>query len=84
MKAKGSDAGHNGLKDIQYELGGNEYARLRYGIGNDFGKGQQVHYVLGKWTEQEWNELPKGVDKAIEMIKSFAFAGIERTMNSYN
>ncbi|NNC95225.1 MAG: aminoacyl-tRNA hydrolase [Chitinophagales bacterium] len=84
LKAKGSDGGHNGLKDIQYELDTNEYARLRFGIGNEFGKGQQVHYVLGRWTDPEWSEIAPGIDKSIDIIKSFCFSGVERTMNFYN
>jgi len=83
LKDKGGDAGHNGLKSIQ-ELIGNTYARLRFGIGNDFPKGYQVEYVLGKWDKEEEEKLPARIDKAIEMIKSFCLAGIQNTMNQYN
>lgn len=84
LKAQGSDGGHNGLKDIQYELETKDYARLRFGIGNDFPKGQQVNFVLSPWTDEEWEELQSGIDKSIEMIQSFALAGVERTMNQFN
>ncbi len=84
LKPQGSDAGHNGLKNIQDILGHNTYARLRFGIGNDFPKGYQVEYVLGKWDEEEQKLLPERVDKAIEMIKSFCLAGMQLTMTQYN
>lgn len=84
LKPQGSDAGHNGLKNIQDILGHNTYARLRFGIGNDFPKGYQVEYVLGKWDEDEQKLLPERLDKAIEMIKSFCLAGMQLTMTQYN
>ncbi|HOF98140.1 MAG TPA: aminoacyl-tRNA hydrolase [Paludibacteraceae bacterium] len=84
MKPKGSDAGHNGLKNIQEILGHNHYARLRFGIGNDFPRGRQVEYVLGKWTEEEAAQLPERIEKAIEVIKSFCLIGVEKTMALYN
>lgn len=84
MKPKGSDGGHNGLKDIQNVLGSNKYPRLRFGIGNEFHKGQQVNYVLGDWSLEEQMELPKRITLACEMIMSFATIGLDRTMNSYN
>ena len=84
LKPQGSDAGHNGLKNIQDILGHNTYARLRFGIGNDFPKGSQVEYVLGKWDEEEQKLLPERVEKAIEMIKSFCLAGMQLTMTQYN
>ncbi len=84
LKAKGSDAGHNGLKDINLKLGNNNYARLRFGIGNDFGKGQQIKYVLGKWSNKEADFLPEYIDKAADMTVSFATIGIARTMNAFN
>ncbi len=84
LKPQGSDAGHNGLKNIQDILGHNTYARLRFGIGNDFPKGYQVEYVLGKWDEEEQKLLPERVEKAIEMIKSFCLAGMQLTMTQYN
>lgn len=84
LKPQGSDAGHNGLKNIQDILGHNTYARLRFGIGNDFPKGYQVEYVLGKWDGDELKLLPERLDKAIEMIKSFCLAGMQLTMTQYN
>ena len=84
LKPKGSDAGHNGLKHIQDTLGHSNYNRLRFGIGNDFPKGAQVHYVLGKWDAEELSALPERVEKAIEIIKSFCLAGTQNTMNAYN
>ncbi|MEA4985315.1 Peptidyl-tRNA hydrolase [bioreactor metagenome] len=84
LKPQGSDAGHNGLKNIQDILGHNTYARLRFGIGNNFPKGYQVEYVLGRWDEEEQKLLPERVDKAIEMIKSFCLAGMQLTMTQFN
>jgi PTH1 family peptidyl-tRNA hydrolase len=84
LKPQGSDAGHNGLKNIQDILGHNTYARLRFGIGNDFPRGYQVDYVLGKWDAEEQKLLPERVEKAIEMIKSFCLAGMQLTMTQYN
>jgi peptidyl-tRNA hydrolase, PTH1 family len=84
MRAKGSSAGHNGLKNIEEVLGGNQYARLRFGVGNDFPKGQQVNYVLGNFPQEELHELPHHMDRAGEMILSFCTIGIDRTMSQYN
>ncbi|MCO6360928.1 PTH1 family peptidyl-tRNA hydrolase [Roseivirga pacifica] len=84
MRAKGSSAGHNGLKNIEDLTGGQNYPRLKFGIGDDFGKGQQVDYVLSKFTQQEFDELPFAMDKAIEMIYGFCTIGITRTMNEHN
>ncbi len=84
LKPQGSHAGHNGLRNIQDILGHSNYCRLRFGIGNNFPKGQQINYVLGKWTEEENQQLPLRVDLAVEMIKSFCLAGIQTTMNQYN
>lgn len=84
MKEKGGSAGHNGLQDIQNVVGGKNYPRLRIGIGQDFPKGRQVDYVLGKFSEEELAELSPKIDKAIEMIFSFCSIGITRTMNLYN
>lgn len=84
LKPKGSDAGHNGLKHIQETLGHSNYNRLRFGIGNDFSKGAQVHYVLGNWGAEEASAIPERVEKAIEIIKSFCLAGTQNTMNAYN
>lgn len=84
LKPKGSDAGHNGLKNIREILGHEQYARLRFGIGSDFSKGRQVEYVLGRWTSEQEVKLPELCEKSAEIIKSFCLAGVERTMTSYN
>ena len=84
LKAKGSAAGHNGLKNIEELTGGQDYARLRFGIGDNFPKGRQIDYVLGRWTQQEIEALPGPMDKAIEMITSFCTIGLEQTMNQFN
>jgi len=84
LKPKGSAGGHNGLKDIQQVLNTANYARLRFGIGDEFSKGKQVNYVLGEWTEKESEFLPMYIDKAVEMIKAFSTIGIQKTMNAYN
>ena len=84
LKIKGSDGGHNGLKDIQDKLQTTKYNRFRFGISDEFSKGRQVDYVLGNWSEEENQELPERLDKSIELIKSFGTAGINNTMNSYN
>ena len=84
MKGKGSDGGHNGLKNIQETLASSEYARLRFGVGNEFSKGKQVDYVLGKWTDEEKKALEPRVKLAIEMIQGFATIGLQRTMSAYN
>lgn len=84
MRAKGSSAGHNGLKNIEQLLNGQDYSRLRFGVGGDFHKGQQVNYVLGNFTKQEFAELPLILDKASEMILSFCTIGVDRTMSQFN
>ncbi|MEZ5105122.1 MAG: aminoacyl-tRNA hydrolase [Draconibacterium sp.] len=84
LKAKGSAGGHNGLDNINQVLGTSDYARLRFGIGDDFHKGFQVDYVLGEWTKEEQKELPENIDYCIEIIKSFGTIGVERTMNFFN
>lgn len=84
MRAKGSSAGHNGLKNIEQLCGGQDYARLKMGIGDDFAKGRQVDYVLGNFTSKELEELPFAMDKACDMIEGFCSIGIERTMNHFN
>jgi len=84
MRAKGSAAGHNGLKNIEQLTGGNNYARLKFGIGNEFHKGQQVDYVLSNFSQEQFDELPKLMDKSIEMIKGFGTIGINRTMSQFN
>ena len=84
VKTKGSDGGHNGLKDIQEKLNTTAYNRFRFGISDAFNKGQQVDYVLGEWTDEENENLKERLDKSVELIKSFALAGINITMNSFN
>lgn len=84
MRKKGSHGGHNGLKHIEETLGHANYNRIRFGVGNDFGRGQQVEYVLGKWSEKELKDLDKPIKKSIDMIKAFSTMGIDRTMNQYN
>lgn len=84
LKAKGSDAGHNGLKNIQQVLGHNNFARLRFGIDSNFSRGRQVDYVLSQWGKDEKAALPEKIDRAIEMIKSFGTIGVARTMSEYN
>jgi PTH1 family peptidyl-tRNA hydrolase len=84
MRKQGSAAGHNGLTHIEQILGGTDYTRLRFGIGNNFNKGQQVDYVLGNFTQEEFQALPPLMDKASEMILSFCTIGPDRTMSLYN
>lgn len=84
LRAKGGDAGHNGLAHINTILGSSKYARLRFGIGNDFHPGQQVDYVLGKWEGEEAEKLPERMEMAGDIIKSFGVIGLQRTMNEYN
>lgn len=84
IKPKGSDAGHNGLKNIQEVLGHNNYVRLRFGIGDNFRRGGQVEYVLGKWSDTELIDLSLRIDVACKMIVSFGTAGLQLTMTSFN
>jgi PTH1 family peptidyl-tRNA hydrolase len=84
MKGKGSDGGHNGLKDIQATLNTTEYARLRFGVGNDFFKGQQSDYVLGEWTSEEKETLTERIATATEFAKGFATIGLGLTMTNWN
>lgn len=84
IRAKGGDAGHNGLAHINQILGSSKYPRLRFGIGNEFGRGQQVDYVLGKWDEEEKQAMEDRIKVATEAILAFGTLGIERTMNFYN
>ncbi|GAB5539769.1 MAG: aminoacyl-tRNA hydrolase [Salibacteraceae bacterium] len=84
IRAKGSDGGHNGLKNIQETLGTNQYPRLRFGVGDDFQKGAQVNYVLSPWSEEESNQLPERLKIMGEAVLSFATIGLERTMNFFN
>ncbi|RMF02370.1 MAG: aminoacyl-tRNA hydrolase [Bacteroidetes bacterium] len=84
LRGKGSDGGHNGLKDIDQMTGGNNYARLRFGIGDNFTKGRQVDYVLGKWSEEELRELPELLRHAADACLSFGAIGLQHTMNQFN
>lgn len=84
VKTKGSDGGHNGLKDTQEYLQTTKYNRFRFGVGSDFGKGRQVEYVLGKWTEDEELALEARLNKSVELVDSFVLSGISRTMNQFN
>ncbi len=84
IRSKGSDGGHNGLKNITQVLNTQEYARFRFGISDAFKKGKQVDYVLGNWDEEEKTKLPERLEIASEIIKSFGLAGLEITMTSYN
>jgi PTH1 family peptidyl-tRNA hydrolase len=83
-RPKGSHGGHNGLRNIQEILTTPEYPRLRFGVGDDFGKGRQVEYVLGNFSAPQLDELPLHLDRACDIITSFCLQGLEKTMNSYN
>ncbi len=84
LRAKGSEGGHNGLKNISQVLGRNDYARLRFGIGDNFHPGFQVNFVLSEWSREEQKEMPEKLDCCTEIIKSFGTIGIDRTMNLFN
>jgi len=84
LKSKGSDGGHNGLKDIQNTLQTTVYPRFRFGISNTFGQGQQVDYVLGEWSPEETKLMPERLQKSLEIIPSFGLSGLAQTMNSFN
>ncbi len=84
LRKGGSDAGHNGLHDIAMALGTTEYPKLRFGIGNSFPKGRQVEFVLGTWMESEIPLVQKKIEKCADVIRDWALAGIERTMNETN
>ncbi len=84
MKGKGSDGGHNGLKDIQQVLNTGNYARLRFGVGNDFHPGQQADYVLGEWKPEEQSGLNERIAVAKEFIKGFSTIGLSMTMSAWN
>jgi len=84
LKKKGSDGGHNGLKNIQEKLNSNVYPRLRIGVGNDFSKGKQVDYVLGDWSAKELVVIEDKMETIKEMILGFCFNGIANTMNLFN
>jgi len=84
VRPKGADAGHNGLKDINLILGHQNYPRLRFGIGNNYPRGAQAHYVLSPWDDDEKTQLPERIELAIEIIKSFGTVGVANTMNEFN
>ena len=84
LRKKGSDGGHNGLISINEEIGTNDFARLRVGIGDDFAKGRQVDYVLSRWSKEEEKILLLRIAVAVDVIKNFALVGIDRTMNLFN
>ena len=84
VKTKGSDGGHNGLKDIQAHLGTTNYNRFRFGIDNEFSRKNQIDFVLGEWEPEEAKQLPERLDLSLEIIKSFVLAGITNTMNLFN
>ncbi len=84
IRMKGSDAGHNGLKNIQDVFGHNKYARLKFGIGDNFPRGKQVDYVLGKWTNKEFGDLGPFIKKASEGVIAFATIGAKRAMEEFN
>ncbi len=84
LKGKGSDGGHNGLKDIINVLGNANFARLRFGVGSDFVQGKQINHVLGEFAPEEQELLPERLEKAIQVIKSFGTIGLARTMSEFN
>jgi len=84
LRGSGSDAGHNGLKDIQLTLGTDQYPKLRFGIGNQYPKGRQVDFVLGKWFPEEQPVVQEKINKSVEVIEAFATIGLEKTMNTVN
>ena len=84
LKGKGSNGGHNGLGNIQSVIGTQQYARLRVGIGNDFPKGMQIDWVLGRYDEDEMNILSPSINTAVDVIKSFVLSGLDFTMNQFN
>ena len=84
LKPRGSSAGHNGLKNIEEMIGGQDYPRLKFGIGDDYPKGRQVDYVLSPFSKKEFETLTIEMDRCIDMIYAFCTIGIERTMNQFN
>lgn len=84
LRTRGSDAGHNGLKNIAAELGNQNYARLKFGVGNDFARGTQVDFVLGKFPPEEQKELPERLQKAADCVKAFCLSGAEFAMTRFN
>ena len=84
IRTKGSDGGHNGLKDIQAVLGTSNYPRLRFGVGNDFSRGKQVEYVLGNFSDEDCFTMDGRREMAVKMIQAFSTRGIGRTMSDFN
>ncbi len=84
IKPFGSDGGHNGLKSIQESLGSQDYPRLRFGIGNEFPKGKQVDFVLGKWTNKEMEVVNRKLERSAKAIEEFVLMGLEKTMAAVN
>ena len=84
LKGKGSDGGHNGLKDIIRVLGNSGFPRLRFGVGSDFVKGKQVNHVLGQFAQEEQTQMDERLKKCVDLIKAFATIGINRTMSEFN
>jgi len=84
LKTKGSDGGHNGLKDIQEKLNTTKYPRFRFGVGANYSKGRQVDFVLSKWTKEEESQLIERLEVSKNLIKSFGTAGVQNTMNTFN
>ncbi len=84
IKGKGSDGGHNGLKNIANMIGTQSYARLRFGVGNDFPKGAQIDYVLGNFTEEQNKTMPERLNVAVDAIKAFCLSGLTFAMNNFS
>ncbi|MCB0669155.1 MAG: aminoacyl-tRNA hydrolase [Saprospiraceae bacterium] len=84
LQKKGSSGGHNGLKSVENLMQSSSYPRLRIGIGHNFYRGQQVDYVLGKWTDEEWMDMQSVIESACDAIRSFVAIGLDRTMNQFN
>lgn len=84
IRKQGSNGGHNGLGNIQSVLGTENYARVRFGIGNEYTRGAQVNFVLGQWTDEEEQQMPERLALVGQIIPSFCLQGIDRTMNLFN
>ncbi len=84
LRGSGSDGGHNGLRSIQEQLGSIGYPRLRFGVGNNYSKGRQVDFVLSRWTDEEWPLVQLKIEKSVELIETFALAGLSTAMNQFN
>jgi peptidyl-tRNA hydrolase, PTH1 family len=84
LRPSGSNAGHNGLKNIEETIGTKDYARLRFGIGNDYPKGHQISYVLSGWSSEQLDILPELIDNACKIVQSFCLSGLQKTMNDFN